>query len=79
MRGLILFLAIASIVDGFWTLLGGRTLIRSEGGWVDPSSGYSYAALSSGFVLLLIYFYLKQRESSGHVATRSDDSIDCER
>ena len=54
MRNLLLFGGIMSILDGIWTFFGGKTLIRSQGGWVQVSLSYSLTSMIVGIIFVLI-------------------------
>ena len=62
MRNLLLFGGIISILDGIWTFFGGKTLIRSQGGWVNVSFSYSITSIIGGIILILIAnIYFKKK------------------
>lgn len=66
MKNIIKFIGIILVIDGVWTLLGGKILIRSEG-WVDTSIKFSILSIITGILLIFLskkYFRHKKTEYS---------------
>jgi hypothetical protein len=60
MRKFIFWLGIIFIIEGIWTLLGGKILIRTEGGFVSPSFEFSILSIIIGVILILISRKIKE-------------------
>ena len=59
MKKSLFFIGIISLIDGFWTLFGGKILIRSQG-WVHPSMKFSLISMCVGMILIVISKYQRR-------------------